>query len=116
LATFFLVAFLATLFFAARFLGAAFFAAFLDFFLVAILFLRVGYPGLIRFLGVIPALAVIVNIIAGIWMLVATITAVRQALDYRSTWRAVGVCLVGWIVQILVLAVVFAALGVGVPR
>ncbi|WP_027716371.1 YIP1 family protein [Desulfuromonas sp. TF] len=73
-------------------------------------------PGLIRFLGVIPALAVIVNIIAGIWMLVATITAVRQALDYRSTWRAVGVCLVGWIVQILVLAVVFAALGVGVPR
>jgi hypothetical protein len=72
-------------------------------------------PGLIRFLGVIPALAVIVNIIAGIWMLVATIIAVRQALDYRSTWRAVGVCLVGWIVQILVLAVVFAALGVGVP-
>ena len=72
-------------------------------------------PGLIRFLGVIPVLAVIVNIIAGIWMLVATIIAVRQALDYRSTWRAVGVCLVGWIVQILVLAVVFAALGVGVP-
>lgn len=72
-------------------------------------------PGLIRFLGIIPVLAVIVNIIAGIWMLVATIIAVRQALDYRSTWRAVGVCLVGWIVQILVLAVVFAALGVGVP-
>jgi hypothetical protein len=72
-------------------------------------------PGLIRFLGVIPVLTVIVNIIAGIWMLVATIIAVRQALDYRSTWRAVGVCLVGWIVQILVLAVVFAALGVGVP-
>jgi hypothetical protein len=38
---------LATFFFATRFLGAAFFDAFLlDFFLVAILFLRVGYPGL----------------------------------------------------------------------
>jgi hypothetical protein len=73
-------------------------------------------PGLIRVLGVIPGLAVIVNIIAGIWMLVATVIAVRQALDYRSTWRAVGVCLIGWMIQILVLAVVFTALGLGGPR
>ena len=38
-------------------------------------------------------------LVAGIWMLVAMIIAVRQALDYKSTMRAVGVCLIGWIVQ-----------------
>ena len=31
-------------------------------------------------------------------MLVAMVIAVRQALDYRSTFRAVGVCFVGWII------------------
>jgi hypothetical protein len=34
---------------------------------------------------------------------------VRQALDYRSTARAVGVCVIGWLVQVLIL-VVFASL------
>ena len=29
--------------------------------------------------------------------------AVRQALDYRSTFRAVGVCIIGWVVQVAVL-------------
>ena len=45
-------------------------------------------------------------LIGGFWMLVAMIIAVRQALDYESTWRAVGVCLIGWIIQVLVIAVV----------
>jgi len=28
------------------------------------------------------------------------IVAVRQALDYKSTWRAVGVCLIGFVVYV----------------
>jgi hypothetical protein len=36
-------------------------------------------------------------------MLIAMIIAVRQALDYESTFRAVGVCLMGWIVFVLIL-------------
>ena len=60
-------------------------------------------PGVIRILGIIPALSVIVFPVAGIWMLVATVIAVRQALDYKSTPRAVLVCLVGWLVQGLLL-------------
>ena len=59
-------------------------------------------PGLIRVLGLIPGLTGIVFLISGIWMLVAMIIAVRQALDYRSTLRAVGVCVIGWIVQVVV--------------
>ena len=63
-------------------------------------------PGLIRILGIVPALTGIVFLVASIWMLVAMIIAVRQALDYKSTMRAVGVCLIGWIVQ----GVIFALL------
>lgn len=59
-------------------------------------------PGIIRILGIIPALYNIVNLVAGIWMLVAMVIAVRQALDYDSTWRAVGVCLIGWAIYLIV--------------
>ena len=60
-------------------------------------------PGLIRVLGLIPGVTGIVFFISGIWMLTAMIIAVRQALDYQSTFRAVGVCTIGWIVQVVVL-------------
>jgi len=68
-------------------------------------------PGLIRILGIIPGLWQIVNMIASIWMLSAMIVAVRQALDYRSTLRAIGVCLIGWIVQAVLLGFMFVLLG-----
>lgn len=70
-------------------------------------------PGVIRVLGVIPFLGVIAMFAASVWMLVAMVIAVRQALDYQSTWRAVGVCLIGWIAQMVLLGVVFAILGGG---
>jgi hypothetical protein len=38
------------------------------------------------------------------------VVAVRQALDYRSLPRAVGVCLIGWVLQIVVFAIVRRAL------
>ncbi len=69
-------------------------------------------PGLIRVFGIIPGLTALVFSVAGIWMLIAMVIAVRQALDYTSTWRAIGVCVIGWVIQaaILVVAVsIFAA-------
>ena len=68
-------------------------------------------PGLLRVLGIIPFLGSIVFFACGIWMLVAMVIAVRQALDYQSTWRAVGVCLIGWIVQMLIFLLVVALVG-----
>jgi hypothetical protein len=68
-------------------------------------------PGLLRVFGIIPMLGNILNFIISIWMLVAMIIAVRQALDYNSTLRAVGVCLVGWIVQIVIFALFFWMVG-----
>ncbi len=72
-------------------------------------------PGLIRVLGVIPVMQSIVFPIAAIWMLVAMIIAVRQALDYNSTLRAVGVCVIGWIIQIVMFVLLFSMFG-GVAR
>jgi len=72
-------------------------------------------PGLIRVLGIIPGLRAVVFLVASIWMLVAMIIAVRQALDYESTLRAVGVCVIGWIIQALILMLLFSIFG-GAPR
>ncbi len=68
-------------------------------------------PGLIRVLGVIPVMRSIVFPIAAIWMLVAMIIAVRQALDYSSTLRAIGVCVIGWIVQAVMFVLLFSIFG-----
>ncbi|MBW1849263.1 MAG: YIP1 family protein [Deltaproteobacteria bacterium] len=68
-------------------------------------------PGFIRVAGIIPMLGGIIFVVASIWMLIAMVIAVRQALDYKSTWRAVGVCLIGWVIQIIILMVLFAILG-----
>lgn len=70
-------------------------------------------PGLIRVLGIIPGLGKLVFLIAGAWMLVAMVIAVRQALDYKSTGRAVGVCVIGWLFQALILAILIAVAGGG---
>ncbi|MFH1449317.1 MAG: YIP1 family protein [bacterium] len=67
-------------------------------------------PGLIRILGIIPGLAGIAFLLASIWMLSAMVIAVRQALDYKSTLRAVGVCVIGWIAQTLILVLLFSML------
>jgi len=73
-------------------------------------------PGLIRVLGIIPGLARIVFLVAAIWMLVAMVIAVRQALDYQSTFRALGVCIIGWIIQALILMLIFSIFGgIGKP-
>ncbi|MBW2058957.1 MAG: hypothetical protein JRH07_12125 [Deltaproteobacteria bacterium] len=69
-------------------------------------------PGLIRVLGIIPGLGWLVFLVASIWMLVAMVIAVRQALDYRSTFRAIGVCLIGWIIQAAILALLLSIIGV----
>ncbi len=68
-------------------------------------------PGVLRVFGFIPILGLIIFLISSIWMLVATVVAVRQALDYKSTGRAVGVIIIGWIVMIVVITLVAALTG-----
>jgi len=68
-------------------------------------------PGLIRILGIIPGLTWFVFLAASIWMLVAMVIGVRQALDYQSKLRAVVVCIIGWIIQALIFALLFSIVG-----
>ena len=68
-------------------------------------------PGVLRVFGIIPMLGNVLNLVCGIWMLLAMVIAVRQALDYKSTWRAVAVCIIGFIVQMIVLVSFFRLVG-----
>ena len=63
-------------------------------------------PGVLRVLAVIPVVGLTLYAIASIWMLLAMIVAVRQALDYRSTGRAVVVCVVGWGLSLVLAAII----------
>lgn len=68
-------------------------------------------PGLIQVFGVVPGAMVPVFVLAIGWALVASVVAVRQALDYTSTTRALAVCGLGWILSLaiaVVLGLVFA--------
>ena len=61
-------------------------------------------PGLLLVAAQVPGLAVPVFVMVALWMLVAMVIAVRQALDYTSTVRAVAVCVVGWLLALAMLA------------
>jgi hypothetical protein len=67
-------------------------------------------PGILRIFGVLPGVTIPVFVLTAIWMLLATVIAVRQALDYTSTTRAILVCVFGWtlaIVMAIVLGLMF---------
>ena len=69
-------------------------------------------PGVFRVVGVVlpgPPWTSLLFLIVAVWMIAAMVIAVRQALDYESTARAIGVCVVGWVIQ-LIISIVFLGL------
>ncbi len=68
-------------------------------------------PGLLRVFGFIPAIGPIIVFAVTIWQLVAMVTAVRQALDYESTLRAIGVVVIGFVIAIIPLLIIAALIG-----
>ena len=66
-------------------------------------------PGILRILGMVPAIGGTIYVISTVWMLVAMVIAIRQALDYKSTGRAVVVCVITGVIG-LVMAALFSAL------
>lgn len=53
-------------------------------------------PGILRFGMILPVIAFPVFVVGTLWELIAMVVAVRQALDYHSTLRAIAVCLIGF--------------------
>ena len=54
-------------------------------------------PGVLKILSFIPYLGGLISFAASIWMLIATVIGVRQAVDV-SIGRAIAVCIVGWLI------------------
>jgi hypothetical protein len=70
-------------------------------------------PGVLRIAGLVPALTGPVFAAANVWMIIAMVVAVRQALDYTSTWRALAVVILGGIIHTLAIAAVMSMLKLG---
>jgi len=58
-------------------------------------------PGVLHVLGLFAPITAAVFTVCGVWTLVAMVVAVRQALDYTSTGRAIAVCAIGFPVYAL---------------
>ena len=63
-------------------------------------------PGLFSVLGIIPYLGWLIRFAIGIWTLIALVIAVRQALDYDDTLKAVLVCVIAWVIMFVVMMMV----------
>jgi len=63
-------------------------------------------PGLIRVFGFTPELMTVTFIGSSFWMLTCMVVGVRQALDYKSLWKAFGVVVFCWFVQAIILFVI----------
>ncbi len=64
-------------------------------------------PGILRVFGMLPGVTAPAFVITSVWMLAAMVVAVRQALDYTSTGRAILVCVLGWMLAVTL------AIGIG---
>ena len=54
-------------------------------------------PGIINVFSFVPAVGGLISVAAFVWTFVAMLVAVRQSLDYTSTWRAFTVILISLI-------------------
>ncbi len=67
-------------------------------------------PGVVQVLGIVAPFRTPIVTLTQVWMILSMVVAVRQALDYTSTLRALGVCVTGWLVQVAVVLALLAAL------
>ena len=67
-------------------------------------------PSLFAILGLIPGIGFLIVFIAGVWALIASVIALRQALEV-STGRAVAIAVVAFLAMLVVLGIVAAIFG-----
>ena len=68
-------------------------------------------PGILMIFILIPLVGIILLLAAGVWMFIATVIAVREALDF-STQRAIYTCVVSGILHLVFASVIILLLGV----
>jgi hypothetical protein len=65
-------------------------------------------PGIIRIFGFNEDLMTVTFIGSAFWMLACMIVAVRETLNYKSLWKALGVVIISWFVQAFILLAILA--------
>jgi len=68
-------------------------------------------PGILNILSFIPILGGIISLVVAIWLLIAGVVAVRQALDF-DTGKAILTTILGWLALVVITALL-AFLGFG---
>jgi len=68
-------------------------------------------PGILLAFGLLEPVAGAVFLAGAFWMLACMVVAVRQALDYRGTLRAIAVCAIGFPVYAAILGVTLLLVG-----
>ena len=63
-------------------------------------------PPIFNALGAVPGIGAPLLGVTAVWALASMVVAVRQALDYSSTMRAVWVCAAGWILALVMFGVI----------
>ena len=71
-------------------------------------------PGLLNILVFISTWGWLIVLLTFLWQLAGMVIAVRQSLDYTSTLRAIFVIVISLIPVIIINAIIFWALGIGV--
>ncbi len=69
-------------------------------------------PGLLNVLVFIPLVGGIITLLVLLWQWAAMVVALRQSLDYASTWRAFFVILIAAIPVLIINLLVFWTLGI----
>ena len=67
-------------------------------------------PGILFLIAVVPVVGTWIVPVVSLWQLAAMVVGIRQALDYTSTFRAIGVVLIGFIAVIPLQLILFAVL------
>ena len=71
-------------------------------------------PAFLLVLGFIPVLGAIVSLVVFIWTIVTRIIGIQSALE-ASVGRAIGIAIIAFILDVIVLGIVYAIFGINVP-
>ena len=67
-------------------------------------------PGILFLIAVVPVVGTWILPVVSLWQLAAMVVGIRQALDYTTTFRAIGVVLIGFVAVIPLQLILFAVL------
>ena len=65
-------------------------------------------PGIIRIFGFNEGLMIVTFLGSFIWMLACMVVAVKETLNYKSLWKALGVVIISWLMQGFILLAILA--------